>query len=54
MQNQYEIYRKYKGTVCWLETRAKTNNNKYPIVFSLPAEFDSWHCGSVGKQHFKQ
>ena len=54
MQNQYEIYRKYKGTVCWLEARAKTNNKKYPIVFSLPAEFDSWHCGSVGKQHFKQ
>lgn len=56
MQNQYEIYRKYKGTVCWLETRAraKTNNKKYPIVFSLPDEFDSWHCGSVGKQHFKQ
>jgi hypothetical protein len=57
MQNQYEIYRKYKGTVCWLETREKTNikiNKKYPMVFSLPAEFASWHCGSVGEQHFKQ
>jgi|TARA_B100001105_G_C22395312_1_gene446455 hypothetical protein len=54
MQNQYEMYRKYKGTVCWLETRAKTTNKKYPVLFSLPAEFDSWHCGSVGQQYFKE
>jgi len=59
MQNQYEMYREYKGTVCWLETRsgygkprAKTTNKKYPVLFSLPAEFDSWHCGSTGNQIF--
>ena len=53
MQNQYEIYQKYKGTVYWLETRAKTNNKRYPKVFSLPPCYDSWHCGSVGEQYFK-
>ena len=53
MQNQYEIYQKYKGTVYWLETRAKTNNKRYPKIFSLPPCYDSWHCGSVGEQYFK-
>ena len=54
MQNQHKMYQEYKGTVCWLENRAETNNKRYPIVFSLPSYYDSWHCGSVGEQYFKE